>query len=250
MNGNSPIVSSSGTVTADPRDDGGPRVQPGESEAVDDHEVREGQDDDEDGEPSDHPVPVDDVADGDRRPNEPDVEQLTRAAEPHPEHDPGQQHGERLERDRDGRERERYAYLWRESGQRPKFHRERGHGCHVRFAPLPEGTQPCVPVRGQCIVALDDSCLDGLQLGRKRNYGYGTTKLKDTQVVDPAELDYSRLNTAEDFVLELVTPFVLESEYPAAANPGVPWWWEEDREALRERLEKVWGETRSTTYNS
>ena len=82
--------------------------------------------------------------------------------------------------------------------------------------------------------------LDGLQLGGKRNYGYGTTTLKDTQVVDLEALDYSRLEDGEAFILELVTPFVLRSEYPKANNVDVPWWWSVDDEAqLRHRLEKV-----------
>jgi len=65
------------------------------------------------------------------------------------------------------------------------------------------------------------------------------TRLKDTQVVDPEVLDYSRLEDGEAFILELVTPFVLESEYPDAHDQAVPWWWQEDRSELRERAEKV-----------
>jgi len=34
------------------------------------------------------------------------------------------------------------------------------------------------------VLPLDESALDGLQFGEKRNYGYGITRLKDTQVVD------------------------------------------------------------------
>ena len=90
------------------------------------------------------------------------------------------------------------------------------------------------------ILPLDESVLDGLQFGGKRNYGYGITRLKDTQVVDLATLDYSRLEDGEAFILELVTPFVLESEYPNAHDQDVPWWWSGDDEAqLRHRLEKV-----------
>jgi len=63
--------------------------------------------------------------------------------------------------------------------------------------------------------------------------------LKDTQVVDLEASDYSRLEDGEAFVLELVTPFVLESEYPNAHDQDVPWWWKEDRRDLREREEKV-----------
>ncbi|WP_407066881.1 hypothetical protein [Haloarcula sediminis] len=89
------------------------------------------------------------------------------------------------------------------------------------------------------VLPLDESALDGLQFGGKRNYGYGITRLKDTQVVDLEALDYSRLEEGEAFILELVTPFVLESEYPNAHDQDVPWWWKEDRRDLREREEKV-----------
>ena len=89
------------------------------------------------------------------------------------------------------------------------------------------------------VLPLDESALDGLQFGGKRNYGYGITGLKDTQVVDMEALDYSRLEDGEAFILELVTPFVLESEYPNAHDQDVPWWWKEDRRDLREREEKV-----------
>ncbi|WP_254532786.1 hypothetical protein [Natrinema gelatinilyticum] len=89
------------------------------------------------------------------------------------------------------------------------------------------------------ILPLSESTLDGLQFGGKRNYGYGTTRLKDTQVVDLDALDYSRLRASKAFHLELVTPFVLESEYPNAHDQAVPWWWQADRTELRERQEQV-----------
>ncbi len=89
------------------------------------------------------------------------------------------------------------------------------------------------------ILPIEERALEGLQFGGKRNYGYGITRLKDTQVVDLEALDYSRLEDGEAFILELVTPFVLESEYPNAHDHNVPWWWKEDRRNLREREEKV-----------
>lgn len=89
------------------------------------------------------------------------------------------------------------------------------------------------------ILPIEESALDGLQFGGKRNYGYGITRLKDTQVVDLETLDYSRLEDGERFLLELVTPFVLESEYPNAHDRDVPWWWDTGRTALRQREEKV-----------
>ena len=89
------------------------------------------------------------------------------------------------------------------------------------------------------VLPLSEDVLDGLQFGGKRNYGYGITRLNDTQVVDLDSLDYSRLEDSEAFILKLVTPFVLESEYPKAADQDVPWWWAESRHDLREREEKV-----------
>jgi hypothetical protein len=89
------------------------------------------------------------------------------------------------------------------------------------------------------VLPLNESALDGLQFGGKRNYGYGVTRLKDTQVVDLEALDYSRLEDGEAFLLELVTPFVLKSEYPNAHDQDVPGWWKEDRRDLREREEKM-----------
>ncbi len=90
------------------------------------------------------------------------------------------------------------------------------------------------------VLPLGEDVLDGLQFGGKRNYGYGTAMLKDTQVVDLESLDYSCLEDGEAFILELVAPFVLRSEYPKANNVNVPWWWSVDDEAqLRHRLEKV-----------
>ncbi|WP_233255315.1 hypothetical protein [Haloplanus rallus] len=86
---------------------------------------------------------------------------------------------------------------------------------------------------------LSEDVLDSLQFGGKRNYGYGITRLKDTQVVDLDDLDYSRLEDGEVFLVEVTTPFVLESEYPKAADQDAPWWWKESRHDLRERAEKI-----------
>ena len=36
-----------------------------------------------------------------------------------------------------------------------------------------------------------------------------------------------------------MTPFVLESAYPKAADQDIPWWWMESRRDLREREEKI-----------
>ena len=90
------------------------------------------------------------------------------------------------------------------------------------------------------VLPLGEAVLDGLQFGGKRNYGYGTTRLKDTQVVNLDDLDYSRLEDSGAYLIELVTPFVLTSEYPGAADNSVPWWWFLDHDdGLRRRDEKV-----------
>ena len=90
------------------------------------------------------------------------------------------------------------------------------------------------------ILPLADAALDGLQFGGQRNYGYGMTHLKDSQMVDLDALDYGRLATADAHRLELVTPFVLESAYPGADDYDIPWWWGvDDAERLRVRTEQV-----------
>nr|WP_242509300.1 hypothetical protein [Natrinema altunense] len=70
---------------------------------------------------------------------------------------------------------------------------------------------------------LGEDVLEGIQFGGKRNYGYGEVELKDTQMVALDELDYSRLEGAETYLIELVMPFVLKSEYPETNNRPVPW---------------------------
>ena len=89
------------------------------------------------------------------------------------------------------------------------------------------------------VLPLGEDVLKNLQFGGKRNYGYGEVQLKDTQMIDLDELDYSRLKGAETYLVELVTPFVLSSEYPATNDQTVPWWWAEDRDDLRLREEKI-----------
>lgn len=90
------------------------------------------------------------------------------------------------------------------------------------------------------VLPLSDAALDGLQFGGQRNYGYGTTRLKDTQCVDLDAIDYSRLRDAEAYLLELVTPYVLRSEYPATTDVDVPWWWHVDGDRqLRHREERI-----------
>jgi hypothetical protein len=89
------------------------------------------------------------------------------------------------------------------------------------------------------VLPLGEDVLEGLQFGGKRNYGYGEVELKDTQMVDLNELDYSWLEGAETYLIEVVTPFILESEYPEASDQPVSWWWAENRDDLRFREEKI-----------
>nr|WP_240147539.1 MULTISPECIES: hypothetical protein [Halorussus] len=90
------------------------------------------------------------------------------------------------------------------------------------------------------ILPIAENQLDGLQFGGKRSYGYGTTRLKNTQIVDLAKLDYTELETSESFTLELLTPFVLWSEYPGTNDVNLPGWWQIDDEAsIRHRVEKI-----------
>jgi hypothetical protein len=67
-------------------------------------------------------------------------------------------------------------------------------------------------------------------------------------MVDLDELDYSRLEGAETYLIELVTPFVLASEYPDADDRPVPWWWAEDRDDLRLREEEILEQHRSSNW--
>lgn len=89
------------------------------------------------------------------------------------------------------------------------------------------------------VLPLGEDVLDGLQFGGKRNYGYGEVALTDTQLVDLDELNYARLDGGGSYLIELMTPFVLESEYPATNDRNVPWWWAENRDDLRLRAEKI-----------
>lgn len=80
------------------------------------------------------------------------------------------------------------------------------------------------------ILPLSDAELTGIQVGGKRNYGYGELSVKDTQLTDLAELDYSRVRDANSHILELITPYVLESEYPHTNERDIPKWWDRSLE--------------------
>jgi len=91
------------------------------------------------------------------------------------------------------------------------------------------------------ILPLTDDVLDGLRVGAARNYGLGELSLKDTQLVELDELDYSRVEDTA-LQLELVSPYVLESEYPGADGQNVPWWWGTDSELRRRETRLVNGD--------
>ena len=76
------------------------------------------------------------------------------------------------------------------------------------------------------VLPVADETLDGLQVGGARNYGFGRLSVVDSKLIDLDELDYDRVTAADDHVIELVSPFVLVSEYPGADDQSVPWWWD------------------------
>jgi hypothetical protein len=80
---------------------------------------------------------------------------------------------------------------------------------------------------GSDILPLEESRLDDIQVGGKRNYGFGQLSVKDTMLTDLDTLDYSRIENADNHVLELMTPYVLESEYPHTPDRDVPGWWDQ-----------------------
>jgi len=88
------------------------------------------------------------------------------------------------------------------------------------------------------LLPLDEHLLDGLQFGGKRNYGYGETRLADTLTFDLDRLDYSALESADEYLIELLSPYVLESEHPQTDAHTVPWWWEHET-PLRRRDEQL-----------
>ena len=78
----------------------------------------------------------------------------------------------------------------------------------------------------ESVLPVTDEALDGLQVGGARNYGFGRLSVVDSQLVDLEALDYERIATADEHALELVSPFVVASDYPGADDQSVPWWWD------------------------
>lgn len=93
-------------------------------------------------------------------------------------------------------------------------------------------------VLGRDDFPLDEQTLDGLRLGARRNFGFGETELVDTQTIDMRELDYSRLEAASSYRIELVSPYVLWTEAPNGDPQSVPGWWGTDGQ-LRRRTEQL-----------
>lgn len=80
--------------------------------------------------------------------------------------------------------------------------------------------------------------LDGLQVGGARNHGFGELEVIESQTIDLDKLDYSRLIAADQHRIELLSPFVLTTEYADADSQPIPWWWGEHG-ALRRRTERL-----------
>lgn len=92
---------------------------------------------------------------------------------------------------------------------------------------------------GDDVLPLGEEVLSDLRLGGARNYGFGSMSLKDSQLVDLEELDYSRIEAADAVSIELLSPYVVESEFPGAASQSVPWWWEPREAGLRRRSTRL-----------
>lgn len=92
------------------------------------------------------------------------------------------------------------------------------------------------------ILPLSEGVLDGLRVGGARNYGLGELSLTDTQGIDVDALDYSRVRAADDVQLELLSPYVLASDYPGADSQSVPWWWASDGRLRRRTTRLIAGD--------
>jgi hypothetical protein len=92
------------------------------------------------------------------------------------------------------------------------------------------------------ILPLSEGVLDGVRVGGGRNYGLGELSLADTQGIDVDALDYSRVRAADDVQVELLSPYVLASDYPGADSQSVPWWWASDGRLRRRMTQLVAGD--------
>jgi len=101
---------------------------------------------------------------------------------------------------------------------------------------------------------LDATVLDGIQLGGARNYGFGESLARGLTGRRSRRAFVRRIAGHDQYTIELVTPYVLQSEAPDADAQSVPWWWDtsvtgmgsdapaRDRR-LRRREERLAGET-------
>jgi|APHM01.1.fsa_nt_gi hypothetical protein len=69
---------------------------------------------------------------------------------------------------------------------------------------------------------LGEDVVNGVKSGGRRNYGHGVTQLKESQRIDLNVLEFTRFGEAEVYLIELVTPFVGNSEYPNTDLDIVP----------------------------
>jgi hypothetical protein len=84
------------------------------------------------------------------------------------------------------------------------------------------------------VIPLGEAVVDGPHFSGKRHHGYGEVEWKYMQMIDRTILNYSRLEGAGMCLIELVTPFVVASEYPEATDRSVLWLrWIKDRDDLR-----------------
>lgn len=92
---------------------------------------------------------------------------------------------------------------------------------------------------GADIIPLEESALDGIQVGGKRNYGLGELSLKDSTLTDLSTLDYTSISDADSHVVELITPYVLKSQHPHTHNHDIPQWWDQELR-YRRRHERIY----------
>lgn len=92
------------------------------------------------------------------------------------------------------------------------------------------------------ILPLAESVLDGLRVGGGRNYGFGKLLLGEAQTIELDDLDYSRVRSADELQIELLSPYVLASEHPGADDQSVPWWWASDGQLRRRTTRLVAGD--------
>ena len=104
------------------------------------------------------------------------------------------------------------------------------------------------------VLPVAEDVLDGISVGGARNYGFGRLRVADSQVVDLDALEYSHVRTAaergETFRIELMTPYVLATEYPGGDDQSIPWWWRVESGELRRRETRLADDGESYTVNT